>query len=260
MYKVTFKPESSFTSELHSSTLFGAMCWAIATLYGEDVLKENVLENTDPESLAISDAFPEGWICTPLFNKEDADTITNEAGDKSATKFNTYKIEHCMIDRELGTSKHHWFENQHFTKENLVVYVVSNIFSTDELTEILKFAFENGIGSRKSTGKGRFQIVGNIEEINSADIAEMVIPEWEDETYMVLGDYIPNESDEVDGSYSIRVINGRTVDGTSKEPVYVVNAGGVFRGNIETEAIGRLEKDVNTGTYTGGRAIVIQIA
>ena len=57
-YLVHLSPLSSIESTLASATLFGALCWAIRTLYGEPKLKE-VLQSfqVDPPFL-LSSAFP----------------------------------------------------------------------------------------------------------------------------------------------------------------------------------------------------------
>lgn len=61
MYKVTIKPETSFITELNSSTIFGAACWAIKDIYGDDILTEVFNDDT---SFAVSNAFIHDYLPT----------------------------------------------------------------------------------------------------------------------------------------------------------------------------------------------------
>lgn len=63
-YAVYLKPRASFKSSIGSDTLFGALCWAMRALNGEDELQEmlnkfkNSINSKAPPPFAISSAFP----------------------------------------------------------------------------------------------------------------------------------------------------------------------------------------------------------
>ena len=248
MFKVTIKPKSSFITELSSSTIFGAACWAIKDIYGEDKLSK-VFE--DNNALAFSNAFIKDCIPTGHTKKDELKNI--KTGKCVKQKHEKYRIDHCMIDRNTNTSAKQWVGYERFEKSEFDIYVASELFNKEEINKIFEIMLMKGIGRARNKGKGQFEFI-SIEEINIRELGDK-----EANAYMVISDYIPNEKDSTIGKYSARVINRTTVKGEKCAPVYVLNAGSKFIGKVDGEIIGRLQYDEATGTYLSGRAIAIPI-
>ena len=248
MYRVTIRPKSSFITELTSSTIFGAACWAILNTHGEDTLNEVFKEN---DALAFSNAFIHNHIPVdcgrkPLLKHIDTDEVISG-------EFERYRVEHCMIDRSTNTSMQHWIDYEHFENRDLDIYVSSNLFDKEDIAEIFKVMLTRGLGKSRNKGKGQFEFI-SIEEIDVEKLGDK-----DGNGYLIISDYIPNEKDSTIGKYSARVINRTTVKGEKCAPVYVLNAGSKFMGKVDGEIIGRLKYDEATGTYLSGRAIAIPI-
>lgn len=248
MFKVTIRPKTSFITELNSSTIFGAACWSIKDLYGEEVLQEIFQDDT---SFAVSNAFISGFI--PSGCERNSKLKNLKTGEEIPNTFKTFRVDHCMVDRDTTSSAKQWISYEHFESRDLDIYVSSSLFKLDEINQIFELMLLRGLGKSRNKGKGQFELV---------DIAETNLAELGDKNpngYMVISDYIPNKTDTTIGKYSARVINRRTVNGDKCTPVYVINAGSEFIGNVSGEIIGRLHHDEITNTYLSGRAIVIQI-
>lgn len=67
LYRAVISPVVSFASPLQSDTLFGAFCWSYRYCYGEDKLKELLLETRQGNpSVIFSNAFPKGTLPLPM--------------------------------------------------------------------------------------------------------------------------------------------------------------------------------------------------
>ena len=248
MYKVTIRPKSSFITNLSSSTIFGAACWAIRDIYGEDILTD--VFNNDA-AFAVSNAFIHDYIPTGCFKNSKLRNINTN--DEILNTVKTFRIEHCQIDRDTNSSAKQWVSHEHFETRDLDIYVSSSMFDMDEIKKIFEIMLTKGLGKSRNKGKGQFELV---------DIAEVDLNKLGDENpngFMVISDYIPSEKDSTIGKYSVRVVNRKTSDGDVCKPVYVINAGSKFIGKHSGETIGRLQYDDNTSTYLSGRAITIPI-
>lgn len=249
MFKVTIKPKSSFITDLNSSTIFGAACWAINDIYGEEILKE-VFE--DSTAFAVSNAFISGYI--PTGNSGDNKLKSIKTNEEIPNTIQVYRVDHCQIDRDTNSSAKQWISYEHFETRELDIYVSSSLFNIKEVEEIFKLVLLKGLGKARNKGKGQFEFKG----ITNVDIAEL--GDKNPNGYMVISDYIPNEKDSTIGKYSARVINRTTADGKKCAPVYVINAGSKFAGKASSEVIGKLQYDNDTGTYLSGRAIVVPVS
>jgi len=87
-YLIKLIPRSSFEVQMHSDTIFGALCWGIRTLYGRDALL-NILSqfNKSPQlpPFVISSAFPcrlnkdEYYLPKPILKPLTPDQLRNFA-------------------------------------------------------------------------------------------------------------------------------------------------------------------------------------
>lgn len=248
MYKVTIRPKSSFITNLSSSTIFGAACWAISDIYGEDVLTDVFNDDT---AFAVSNAFIHDYIPTGCFKDSKLRNInTNE---EILSTFKTFRIDHCQIDRDTNSSAKQWVSHEHFETRDLDVYVSSSMFDMDGIKKIFDVMLTKGLGKSRNKGKGQFSLI-DVEEVDMSKLCDE-----NPNGFMVISDYIPNEKDSMIGEYSVRVVNRKTSDGRVCKPVYVINAGSKFIGKHSGETVGRLQYDADTSTYLSGRAITIPI-
>lgn len=248
MYKVTIRPKSSFITNLSSSTIFGAACWAISDIYGEDVLTDVF---NDDAAFAVSNAFIHDYI--PTGCHKDSKLRNINTNEEILSTFKTFRIEHCQIDRDTNSSAKQWVSHEHFETRDLDVYVSSSMFDMDDIKKIFEVMLTKGLGKSRNKGKGQFSLVA-VAEVDLSKLADK-----DHNGFMVISDYIPNEKDSTIGEYSVRVVNRKTSDGRVCKPVYVINAGSKFIGKHSGETVGRLQYDADTCTYLSGRAITIPI-
>ena len=64
-YRIELTPLSAFGSLLSGDTLFGQMCWAIANRYGEERLRELLVDYSTHPFAVCSDGFPNGYLPRP---------------------------------------------------------------------------------------------------------------------------------------------------------------------------------------------------
>lgn len=231
-YKVSIQPTSSVVGRITSITLFGAFCYAISSLYGADVLVDNVLKG-DNDSFAVSN----------LFHGNDLITWDKEVGARG--------VDHCMVNRETGASTK-WSCDESWLDGDYHFYIYSNLFDLADIQKLTELVLKSGLGAKRSVGKGQFKLLG-IEEFDHIG-NQVANPNG----YMVISDYIPNKDDSTLGIYTARVYRGATA-GVEKAPIAIINAGSKFMGKLSVNVVGRLEHDELTNTYTSGRALVMPI-
>ena len=231
-YKVSIQPTSSVVGRITSITLFGAFCYAISSLYGADVLVDNVLKG-DNDSFAVSN----------LFHGNDLITWDKEVEARG--------VDHCMVNRETGASTK-WSCDESWLDGDHHFYIYSNLFDLADIQKLTELVLKSGLGAKRSVGKGQFKLLG-IEEVNHI-CNQVANPNG----YMVISDYIPNKDDSTLGIYTARVYRGATA-GVEKAPIAIINAGSKFMGKLSVNVVGRLEHDELTNTYTSGRALIMPI-
>lgn len=262
LLKATIKPKQPYRTELKSTTIYGAMCCAIANMsdYGVDILKNVIFD--DPDNLVVSNAYRSGYIAAPAFKVDNDFSIMNTKDGKIEAATDTiFNQDHCMVSRISGASIKHWQDALNYSEDNLDIYIYTEVLSKDDIEKILKIMLLNGIGSRRSVGCGQFDLTRLIEIQNIIDISEK--NQSGNPYYMVISDYIPEEIDSTNGVYTARIIRGKTIAGMDKKPLYVINAGSCFIGNVnsksDTFTIGRIVHDEKTDTYTSGRALAVKL-
>lgn len=237
VYKVEIKPITSIIGKITSVTLFGAFCYAISSLYGADVLVENVLKGKNG-SFVVSNLFHNGKLLT--WDKEVG--VVRET-------------DHCRVNRETGESTK-WSNNEAWLDGDYQFYIYSNIFDLADIQKLTEIVLKSGLGAKRSVGKGQFELLG-IEEVDC--IGDKV---ENSNGYMVISDYIPKSDESTLGVYTARVYQGAT-GGIKKAPIYLINAGSKFIGKLESREnvgiVGRMQYDEITNTYTSGLAIAIPI-
>lgn len=264
LFKVTIKPKNSFQTGLKSTTLYGAMCCAIADMssYGNEVLEDIVFKSNT--ALVLSDAFPSGYIASPTFKSDSKLSVMNTGtGEIETFGIVADKQQHCMVSRENNMSIKLREEVISYYDKPLDFYIMTDFFTKEDISEIVKVMLLKGIGRGRSIGRGCFELIG-IEEVQDILSPELRSKQVGNIGYMVISDYIPNKTDSTIGSYTARIIRGITRDGRQKKEVYVLNSGSSFVAKQNTPdsnvfTIGRLVKDELTGTYTNGTAIAVKL-
>lgn len=247
-YKIEMQPITSIVGKITSITLFGALCYAIKDLYGEDTLRQDILVNNDGSNLAVSNLFPHNTL-----PNQDIDSLYTDiyTGKSIMNKETIQTVNHCLLDRDgkettLWTNKETWLESTYD------FYIYSKLFDIDDIKQIITLVLKNGLGAKRSVGKGQFKLKG-IEEI------EYIGGQVEKANgYMVISDYIPKPEESTLGIYTARIYQG-AIGGVKKAPIYLINAGSKFIGKVESGIVGRLQYDEITNTYTSGIALTIPI-
>jgi len=160
-YAVKLSPESAFQSFPSSDTLFGAICWGIRRLYGNDKLQEILRRlDTDSPAFVLSSAYPllenGGNVSVPCYPKpisaglktadiEDVAKDIKEKDIKSAMvdvitmykkfKKTEYISESLLLDMINGIGERSLFERYH--KED-INHVGSMLMTTKEHNSIWK--------------------------------------------------------------------------------------------------------------------------
>ncbi|WP_457680694.1 type III-A CRISPR-associated RAMP protein Csm4 [Thermovibrio sp.] len=110
VYKIVIEPKSYFTSTLPAYTIFGALCWAIRFLKGEDALEEFIEEAKEGKVL-LSSAMPkvgdEELFFKPVIKperieKEDLTGSPSSIKDSEFRSFIKYFKKVRFIRRELA--------------------------------------------------------------------------------------------------------------------------------------------------------------
>lgn len=264
IFKVTIKPKASFQTSLKSTTLYGAICCAIADMqeYGVDILTDMVFSSNT--SLVLSDAYPSGCIASPIFKDDNELSVMNiQTGEIETFGIITDKQQHCMVSRDTGMSCYLREEVISYYNKPLDFYIMTDCFNKEDIQKIIKVMLLKGVGRGKSIGRGSFELIG-VEEVQDILSPELRSKQTGNMGYMVISDYIPNKTDSTLGRYTARIIRGKTIEGKQKKEVYVLNSGSSFVNTQDTPdknvfTIGKLVKDELTGTYTNGTAIAVKI-
>jgi len=195
--KITIKFESPVGSELQSDTIFGQFAWEFRYIFGENKLKEVLVDFENSPFIVFSDGFPEGAIAMPFVKPQKYDTIKAKFGDEYYTRMkNIKKARYVRLDDSWLNSKVDLFSLERFILdksvfENFVgiknsVNRISNtteqgLYTTQEkffmvnvdiyakydekkiqkkdIKQIFDSIGKFGFGKDKSVGKGRFRVV-----------------------------------------------------------------------------------------------------
>ena len=139
LFKVTIKPKNSFQTGLKSTTLYGAMCCAIADMssYGNEVLEDIVFKSNT--ALVLSDAFPSGYIASPTFKSDSKLSVMNTGtGEIETFGIVTDKQQHCMVSRENNMSIKLREEVISYYDKPLDFYYLAYIFFCKEVCHNVK--------------------------------------------------------------------------------------------------------------------------
>lgn len=307
MYKISIKPHSSFTSMLHSDTLFGAFCWNYVYLYGEDDLREDILNpciKGNP-SIVFSNGFPHGTVPLPtgIRDKEnDIEYIQRKESRKTAyEKYKKFKnvgliyledfkkiqqgctfgfskglfskgaftvtsaLKNC-VDRDGGMTASSesggnlYVGSEYFADPDMEYDIY--LYTTLHLTKVkatIRNMFLLGIGGEKSSGKGIFKIVNELEKCHDFDMDQNI------NGFMTLSNMIPAQNDPTEGFYKTFVKYGKmdrefaAIGNPLKKPLLFLKCGAIFKTNHTKAIYGRClqEVSIRQGVIVSGYSLAI---
>lgn len=277
LYKLTIKPCSSFSYPIQSDTLFGAFCWSYKYLYGDEELeiflkdcikkkpriifsnmffhnmlpiplvalekiKKTEVYNDLKQYKQIQKINSSSFLPKEIFLQVIENNYKNVLDNAKNQKLVSVTEIHNMVNRNTGTVYEDdgslYSVNTNFFKGKFDIYILCDRDIKDYMP-VLELMFTLGIGGKKSTGKGCFEIVGKpvLEEdmIKNFDSAN---------GFIALSNFIPNKTDSTRGYYSM--INKfpkldrefATSSTPFKKPLSMIQAGSCFYYNKRIEYCG----------------------
>lgn len=192
LYKTTINQLSNFSTKLKGDTLFGQLCWMIIFKYGENRLKELLTSYDETPFLIVSDPFAKGYLPKPKipsrYLNEDIDKKKenrkkiwlnfddlkngNYQNAKKDSDIDNEDIEFDNIHNSINYKSFHTEEDNFapyalkeykFSPKEVYFLINENLFSKNNLVEILTLLSEYGYGKDTTLGKGRFSF-SNLEE------------------------------------------------------------------------------------------------
>lgn len=146
-YIVELTPRSSFEVQIHSDTLFGAICWGIRTLYGEDKLLQLLSQfalNPESPPFLVSSAFPcrpdndEYYLPKPYLKPLTSEQIRELAISHPTTDRPYHSLKRALMEMSIKYKefrKIEWVEYE-VLKNHLKLMKEINLF-TDFIDGIL---------------------------------------------------------------------------------------------------------------------------
>ena len=92
-YKINFQIRSPIITPLQSDTIWGYFAWACFRIWGEKFGKEFIEANKNGEPTLVSNAFPEGYLPTPIIEIERTEKVEEREIFKRAKKKELIKFE-----------------------------------------------------------------------------------------------------------------------------------------------------------------------
>jgi len=193
LYKTTITQQTEFATPLRGDTLFGQLCWMIVFKYGEERLKKLLESYEITPFLVVSDAFAKGYLPKPKMpskclnenledKKENRKKVWLSLKDLQSGNYQNAKKDEEIknIDKELESMHNslnyktfhtdgddfapYALKNYRFSPKDIYFYIDENLFSKNELKEILTLLSSYGYGKDNTIGKGRFSF-DKIDEI-----------------------------------------------------------------------------------------------
>lgn len=225
--------------------------------YSKDPLKSEIL-NFEEELKIYKKAKYISWEDYEIF-KENASELNYYkilmTKDEEIKKLGPKPIQvtRNTINRLSGTTMQEggglYFSNENFfddeNERNIYnIYLAGDYFNKDELLELLIYIKENGYGKDSSSGKGRFDIISDLEEIKW--------PEFMGDAILSLSDFVLSEKDPVkDGWYALKTKFGKlgSIYANSgnpfKYPLLMITAGSVFWLDKSAKYLGKLVHNIH---------------
>ena len=208
--KTTITQQSKFVTPLKGDTFFGQLCWMVVFKYGEERLQKLLKYYQNKPFLIVSDGFAKGYLPKPklpsVYLNEDVDkkkenrkkiwltdtdlqngnfNIAKTNDDISNIDDEAENIHNSLNYKTFRTDKDNFAPysiiNYTFSQKDIYFYIDEELFSKDELNEILALLSEYGYGKDNTIGKGRF----SFDELKEVNI------EFSSKTVMALSPFSP---------------------------------------------------------------------
>lgn len=273
LYKIDIKPHGVFYTSIKGDMFFGMFCCAVADCLGNERL--NVCLSGYEENkpfIVFSDAFPKGFLPKPMLpaqyyktgNKDEFDAnkrkeikrknwlpieSLNLPTFQMQNKFEEIKFKQSFLKTanriEQKTNHASGGVYSAYTTEPIMYNTPLSIYmsvdeskiSLEEIELIIKNIGMNGFGKKSSSGGGKFEVCGNIEEVK--------LQNYKYNKFMTLGPCVPQSkilnADEC--FYKIFVRFGRhgsknaLSENPFKKPVITMDTGTVLTFTTEPENV-----------------------
>ena len=262
VFVLRLRPLSPWVTPWHSSSLWGALCWALADILDTETFKEwlEAARQGKPR-FVVSDAFPAGllpfpagvkarttehkfkpaWITRETF-REFSQTAQPELTPAAtlAPPFNTSSTLHAAIGRNTNATSDDGelfevdvqsFGATYGQPHELDVYMALEDGSADSLLAAWTLLSIRGFGRYRTSGLGAFELVTELDrqawlESRSAACG-----------FMALSHFVPSPADPVDGAWRLSVsypkFQGDRVQRYLKGRVVYLAPGALFRASGE---------------------------
>lgn len=285
LYKTTLTPISNFATTLKGDTLFGQICWAIRYTFGKEKLESLLSDYETSPFLVVSDGFATGFVPKPSL---PSSILGENSDDKKANRKKVWltlsqlqngEFNQAKTDDEVGNKSNTvatvknslnyktfttddsgifapYSENESIISPKDVYFLVSDIFTIDELQSSLNIVSQMGFGKNASIGKGFFTFT-DFEEIKLTQISN---------TLMTLSPAVLEEQNILKAYYEPFTRFGKhgadlANKNPFKKPILMANSGSivVFEQTYTKPYIGKAIKGHSThqNTVHQGYAIVI---
>jgi CRISPR-associated protein Csm4 len=285
LYQVPIRILSPVSTPLKGDTIWGHVVWGIALHEGENKVTEFLAGCRDGSSpFAVSSAFPHGYVCRPLprIRERKPFLSPNEYAQIKANKKNRYvpvtsfftgmqqpvkesltgsngfkpvermrnsvnRISGTVEDNMLFPVSDQW---PSACNAEYDLYVFTNM-TAGRVRELFIWAFENGYGADASTGNGRIELVGTIQQV------QLKYPD--SPTYLALAPFVRTQNGDIpdDTITDIRAdifvrtgkIGGMFAGGVLqpyKKTVVLFDEGAVVTAKTGVPYIGRLLTDIHS--------------
>lgn len=273
LYRITIRLKSSLVTLLKGDTIWGHFVWGIANHEGDETVDKFLEEcKTENPPLIVSSAFPQGTICKPILEvKEHGDlSIEKYSEIKKNKKIKFVNARDYFTDKKDLEFSDKVFESQNsmhnsinrFTntvegqnlysveemwakigKEFFDLYILSS-YTAERVTQLTKWAFENGYGADSSVGKGNIEVLSD---------AEIVQPSIKGKKYVALAPFVLDEKQKVQSLCADTFIRSGKIGGAFssslspyKKTVILFDEGAIFESEEPLQFVGKLLTDIHT--------------
>jgi CRISPR-associated protein Csm4 len=230
-YRFTLKPLGPWSTPWDADTIFAALCWQVLRLAGAAELTKflHAYRGGSPP-FVLSSAYPEGWLPCPLSARvkelNDSNVKRKRPAFVSEGQFRTLITGqgeiipsttplpdpirsrarlHAAIDRVSGTTGgagnlfevDEWYLDESVSK-NLSLFVKTED-GPFQVMGMLNTLSKEGLGKKRSTGRGAFELIGEPKPCEWMDTAQGA------NGFVSLSPFIPASDDPTDGRWSLAV-------------------------------------------------------
>lgn len=271
LYRISIKLKSSLVTLLKGDTIWGHFVWGIANHEGDEAVEKFLSEcKTKNPPLIVSSAFPKGSLCKPIPEVKEHGDLSIEkyseikklkkikyvnvcgyfadknGSDPESKIFETRSSMHNSINRFSNTVEEGglYSINEMWSKDgksDFDIYILSS-YSVERVTELSKWAFENGFGADASVGKGYIEVSGK---------AEIVEPSKKGNKYLALAPFVATENVKnlrADTFIRSGKIGGAFASSMSpyKKTAILFDEGAVFESDEPIQFVGKLLTNMHT--------------